>query len=111
MRAFILVAAVCASFTAYAQPSRDANPRAGQNTQGADASQLDEAAKERLRAEGAAGGTGARISPEASGGATVGNGSQHRHWPKKPPDPQQAERRDESSSDREAARGARGPVR
>ena len=44
-----------------------------------DPGKLDEAAKARLRVDGAAGGTGARISESASGGATVGSGGQHRH--------------------------------
>ena len=62
MRKIIFLAAVSFSLTAFAQ----------QNTQGAntDESALDPAAKARVRVEGAAGGTGAKVPAEASGGAT-----------------------------------------
>ena len=42
------------------------------------ANSLDAAAAARLRLAGVPGGTGARIPPEANGGASVGNGTQHR---------------------------------
>jgi hypothetical protein len=51
---------------------------------------LDPATQARLRLEGAAGGTGARVPPEASGGATVGDGQPNRHHAPKPPDLNQA---------------------
>jgi hypothetical protein len=100
MRALVILAALFLGFAAYAQPARDANPRGEQNTQGAntantDANAMDPATKARVRVEGAAGGTGARVPPEASGGATVGDGDQHRHSPPKPPDSQQGESRSE----------------
>ncbi|HEV8110654.1 MAG TPA: hypothetical protein VGP97_24335 [Burkholderiales bacterium] len=49
------------------------------NGANADPNSFDAATKARVRLEGVPGGTGARISPEANGGATVGNGSTHRH--------------------------------
>jgi hypothetical protein len=65
-----------------------------------------------VRTEGSAGGTGARISESASGGATVGSGSQHRHFEETTKDPgvgaAKGPVRDEKSNEREAARGARG---
>jgi hypothetical protein len=92
MRPLIVVAALFLGLTAHAQPTRDANPREGQNTQGANAQAdaMDPATKARVRAEGAAGGTGAKVPPEASGGGTVGRGRQNRHSAPKPPDTQQA---------------------
>jgi hypothetical protein len=48
------------------------------NNANADPKSLDAAAMARLRLSGVPGGTGARIPPEANGGATVGNGTQHR---------------------------------
>jgi hypothetical protein len=113
VRAPILVAALFLGLSAYAQPERDANPGARQNTEGAntDARAMDPATKARVRGEGLAGGTGARVPPEATGGATVGDGQPNRHAPPKPPEPQRAEVRDEKSSDREEGRGARGTIR
>ena len=46
----------------------------------ADPKSLDAAAMARLRLAGVPGGTGARMPPEANGGATVGNGGPHRHF-------------------------------
>ena len=60
-----------------------------QAQQGANSEPADPATKSRLRMEGAAGGTGARVPPEASGGASVGSGSQHRHSAPETPDTQQ----------------------
>jgi hypothetical protein len=113
MRRLFFLAALSMAFAVHAQPARDANPRDAQNTQGAnsDANAMDPATKARVRVEGVPGGTGARVPPEASGGATVGQGDQHRHAPPKPPDPQQGENRSEKSSDRDEARGAQGAVR
>lgn len=48
------------------------------NNANVDPKSLDAAAQARLRLAGVPGGTGARIPPEAGGGATVGNGTQHR---------------------------------
>jgi len=48
------------------------------NNANVDPKSLDAAAQERLNLAGVPGGTGARIPPEANGGATVGNGTQHR---------------------------------
>jgi hypothetical protein len=47
---------------------------------------LDPATQARLRMDGFAGGTGARIPPEANGGATVGEGQPNRHRVTKPVD-------------------------
>ena len=49
-------------------------------------STLDPATQARLRMDGFAGGTGARIPPEANGGATVGEGQPNRHRVTKPVD-------------------------
>ena len=51
------------------EPSNNAN---------VNANSLDPATSARLRLAGVPGGTGARIPPEANGGASVGNGTQHR---------------------------------
>jgi hypothetical protein len=48
------------------------------NNANVDPKSLDAAAQARLNLAGVPGGTGARIPPEANGGATVGNGTQHR---------------------------------
>jgi hypothetical protein len=65
------------------RPGDDMPPRPGDyaqpDTQPANAEPADPAAKARVRVEGAAGGTGARVPEEASGGTTAGAGSQHRH--------------------------------
>jgi hypothetical protein len=102
MRQLTFLAALAVVFAAHAQPARDANPRDEQNTQGAnaDAKAMNPATKARVRTEGVPGGTGARVPQEASGGATVGQGDQHRHSPPKPPDRQQDESRTEKPSDR-----------
>jgi hypothetical protein len=81
MPKLFLLAALSFSFAVTAQVTRDANPRDKQNTRDGDvnAEALDPATKARIRAEGAAGGTGARIPPEARGPAMVTNGRQNRH--------------------------------
>ena len=102
MRAFLILLALCFGLAARAQPAADAKPGDEQNTQGAKpgANTMDPAAKARVRVEGVPGGTGARVPPEATGGATVGSGDQHRHSPPKLPDPQPDERRsDQNRSD------------
>ena len=48
------------------------------NNANVDPNSLDAATAARIRLAGVPGGTGARIPPEANGGATVGNGTQHR---------------------------------
>jgi hypothetical protein len=48
------------------------------NNANVDPKSLDAAAQARLDLAGVPGGTGARIPPEANGGASVGNGTQHR---------------------------------
>jgi hypothetical protein len=103
MRAFLILLALCFGLAAHAQPANDAKPGDEQNTRGAktDASTMDPATKARVRVEGVPGGTGARVPPEATGGATVGSGDQHRHSPPTPPDPQRDEpRSDQNRSDK-----------
>ena len=48
------------------------------NNANVDPKSLDAAAQARLDLAGVPGGTGARIPQEANGGASVGNGTQHR---------------------------------
>src|SRR2546428_912518 len=74
MLKLLLLAGLCISVAAFAQSDN-------KNLQNADidANKLDPASKARVRVEGAAGGTRARISEEASGGARGGSGSQHPH--------------------------------
>jgi hypothetical protein len=81
MRTIILVTAACFSIAAFAQAPRDENPRAKENTQGANNAAIvnDPATKARVTLEGVAGGTGSKIPPDANGGATVSNGRQNRH--------------------------------
>ena len=72
MRKLFFLAALSFSLAAHAQATPDANVNVNPDA-------LDPAAKARLRVEGAAGGTGARIAPEVRGQATVTNGRQNRH--------------------------------
>jgi hypothetical protein len=96
MRSLIALAALSFALGAYAQqPAPDANPRD---------TQMDPATKARIRLEGVPGGTGAHVPPEASGGASVGQGDQHRHSPPKPPDPQKDERRSEKKEKEQTAK-------
>ena len=96
MRSLIVLAALSFAFAAYAQPAND-DAKAGAKA-GADA--MDPATKARMRLEGVPGGTGARVPKEASGGATVGNGDQHRRSLPAPPDPEQ-----EKNGEKNAAEG------
>jgi hypothetical protein len=81
MRTIIFVTAACFSMAAFAQATRDANPRAKENTQGANNPAIvnDPATKARVTLEGVAGGTGSKVPSDANGGATVSNGRQNRH--------------------------------
>ena len=101
MRKLLLLAGLCISVAAFAQSDN-------KNLQNADidANKLDPASKARVRVEGAAGGTGARISEEASGGATVGSGSQHRHATSKK-DPGAGKGQGQPSTQREAPQSPR----
>src|SRR5262245_12811857 len=76
MRLFVVVAALVLGVTAHAQ-------------QGANTERPDPTTMGRVRVDGAAGGTGAKARPEASGGGTVGRGRQNRHSAPEPPDTQQ----------------------
>lgn len=97
MRTFTFVFAVFFSSAAFAQV---ADQQATQKP-GSGVDVADPAMKARIRVDGAAGGTGARVSPEASGGATVTNGRQNRHPAFEeqpgpdapPPPPQRAEKK------------------
>jgi len=84
MRSLVALAALSFAFAANAQPASN-DAKAGANA-------MDPATKARVRTEGVPGGTGARVPEEASGGASVGNGDQHRHSLPKPPDPQDKNR-------------------
>ena len=99
MRKLFLFAVFLFSLACYAQ---DKNPQDtnAQDKNPQDTSTTDPATKARVRTEGVPGGTGARVPKEASGGATVGQGSQHRQSPPKPPDPQKEESRIETPSNR-----------
>jgi hypothetical protein len=109
MRKLVFIAALCSSLTVYAQ-------REDQNTQGAqtEGSAYDPATKSRVRTEGAAGGTkgGMKMEQqnEVRGSASSGSGRPQRS--------RQGLERDgggrthnETSSDREEGRGARGAIR
>jgi hypothetical protein len=106
MRRLLLASLLSFSFAAFAQSI-------GKNMENADVdpNKLDPAAKARVRVEGAAGGTGARISEEASGGASVGSGSQHRHSTETTRDPgagpAKGPPRDEKSNERGAPQSPR----
>jgi len=112
MRMFILIAALALPFSVYTQPTRDANPRADQNTQGADAegSAMDPETKARVRTEGAVGGIeGGLKTEEQKEGAAAGSspGRSSREHAKK----EGGRVHNETSSDREEGRGARGAIR
>ena len=114
MRAVLLIAALSIPLAASAQASKDANPRIEQNTQGAEAegNALDPATQARIRAEGAAGGVkgGIKADTQKDPGRSVGHGNPNLrdHRPR-----QAGEGRvhDETSSDPEKGRGARGLIR
>jgi hypothetical protein len=113
MRSLIVVVALVFAFPAHAQPAQDANPRAEQNTQGAtpNADAMDPATKARVRLEGVPGGPGARVPPEANGGATVGDGQPNRHFLPVPAEPQIGVPRQDKSSDRDEGRNVSGATR
>ena len=93
MHKLLFLAALSFSLAAHAQATPDANVNVNPDA-------LDPAAKARIRVEGAAGGTGARIPPEARGTATVTDGhpnrrSMHKEEPSsmgKPPKVEPVER-------------------
>jgi len=101
MRRLLLLSLLSFSFAAFAQSIGKIEENAN-----IDPNKLDPASKARLRVDGAAGGTGARIPEEASGGATVGSGGQHRHSTPAPKDPGRSSQ--DKSSQPEASQGARG---
>ena len=91
MRSLIFLAALSLAFAANAQTANEqpANAQPASNGAKAGADAMDPATKARVLLEGVPGGTGARVPKEASGGATVGNGDQHRYSLPKLPDPEQ----------------------
>jgi type II secretory pathway pseudopilin PulG len=106
MGKLISLVALVLALLAPAQPAQGANTRAEENTQGANqnAEAMDAATRARVRGEGLAGGTGARVPPEANGGATVGDGKTNRHFVPGPA--QRDEPPEEQSSDRDAKSGS-----
>ena len=116
MRIVFSVVALSFSVGAYAQVTRDANPRDKQNTEGAntDARAYDPATKVRVRTEGSAGGVQGGIKTdeqtEMRGNASRGRGRptrSSRGLEKKG----EGRVHDENSSDREKGRGAWGAIR
>jgi hypothetical protein len=115
MRKLVLITAFFIPLALQAQPTRDANPREDQNTQGAntEAGAMDPETKARVRAEGSTGGIqGGLKTEEQKEGAAAGS---------RPGRPTRSSRgvekkeggrvHNETSSDREEGRGARGAIR
>jgi hypothetical protein len=101
MRKLFLLAALSLSLTAFAQADSRSEPKtpdANNPEANNKAEVLDPATKARVRTEGSAGGTGARIPEEANGGASAGSGRQNRHgvtnYERADHDAVQGERRD-----------------
>jgi hypothetical protein len=113
MRSLIVAVALVFALPVHAQPARDDNPRAEQNAQGAaqNAEAMDPATKARVRMEGVPGGTGARVPPEATGGATVGDGRPNRQALPVPAPPEIGEPPQAKSPDRDEGRNAGGAAR
>jgi hypothetical protein len=114
MRTLLVLAALCMSAAAHAQPARDANPRADQNTQGAntDGGAMDPATKSRVRTEGSAGGVqGGLKTDEQKKGASAGSSPGRPMRQGKTEKPEGGRVHNETSSDREEGRGARGAIR
>jgi hypothetical protein len=115
MRMFILISALMLPFTLHAQAARDANPRESQNTQGAntEAGAMDPATKARVRNEGSAGGIeGGWKTEEQKEGAAAGSSPGRPARSRAGVEDQGGGRaHNETSSDREEGRGARGAIR
>jgi hypothetical protein len=105
----IFLAGVALSFAVHGQAGRDANPREDQNTEGAqrEGSAMDPKTKARVRTEGATGGIqgGVKTEEQKKGGASAG-GSPGR--PERSRSGEGGRMHNETSSDREEGRGARG---
>jgi hypothetical protein len=115
MRNLILVAALLFPLAAQTQPTRDANPRESQNTQGAntEGSALDPETKARVRTEGSTGGIqGGMKTEEQKEGAAAGSSPGRPTRSRQGFEAQGGGRvHNETSSDREEGRGARGAIR
>jgi hypothetical protein len=112
---FMIISALILPFTINAQPTRDANPRESQNTQGAntEAGAMDPATKARVRTEGSAGGIeGGLKTEEQKEGAAAGSSPGRPTRSRAGLEDQGGGRvHNETSSDREEGRGARGAIR
>ena len=115
MRTLIFLAAMSLGLPAYAQAGRDANPREDQNTQGAntEAGAMDPETKARVRSEGSAGGIqGGLKTEEQKDGASAGSSPGRPTRSRAGLEGQGSGRvHNETSSDREEGRGARGAIR
>ena len=113
MRPLLFFATVAFSLSTYAQTSPDVSPRESQgaNTEG---SALDPASKARVRTEGSTGGLEGGMKTEEQkdrrGGASSGQGRPQRSRQGLEGDAQ-GRTHNETSSDREEGRGARGAIR
>ena len=114
MRSLLFLAALSFSVAASAQSNDSGTHRSDQNTQGAntEGSGYDPATKARVRTEGAAGGLQGGIKGDAQDAenATAGQGSPNTHS-KHLKRGGKGRVHDETSSDREQGRGARGAIR
>lgn len=114
MRNLIFIAGLTFSVAAAAQSNDSGTHRSDQNTQGAntEGSAYDPATKARVRTEGAAGGIQGGIKGDAQDAenATAGQGSPNQHS-KQLKRAGKGRVHEESSSDREQGRGARGAIR
>jgi hypothetical protein len=110
MRMFILISALMLPFTLSAQTARDTPNTEGANTEG---SALDPETKARVRTEGSAGGIqGGTKTEQQKGGAAAGSSPGRPTRSRGGLEDQGGGRvHNETSSDREEGRGARGPVR
>ena len=116
MRKLILIAALALPLTAYSQPTRDANPRGSQNTEGANAERagaLDPETKARVRTEGSTGGieSGLRTEEQKEGGSASSGPGRPNRSAAGLEGQGQGRVHNETSSDREEGRGARGAIR
>jgi hypothetical protein len=116
MRTLIFLAGLALSFAVHGQAGRDANPREDQNTEGvqSEGSAMDPKTKARVRTEGATGGIqgGMKTEEQKEGGASAGGSPGRPERSRRGLEQQEGGRvHNETSSDREEGRGARGPIR
>ena len=86
MRTVIFLGALAVGLAAYAQPQDTKERERAAEGASTKVNPDDPATKARVRAEGSAGGTGARIPDEASGGSSAGKGRQNRESLPRPGD-------------------------